>query len=115
MGSQLTFDVMHMKILVTIITVLMAPTCYGEECEIQGKAILWAYDACLWGFETDDTLHPGVIECVEKSEKFMKSVSACEAKRTFKRRICDFVKEHKMDGIDQETCMFEDKALGAIS
>lgn len=103
---------MQMKILTTIIAILIASTCYSEECEIEGKAILWAYDACLWEFETDDTLHPGVIECVEKSEKHMKSVGECEAKRTFKRKICDLAKEYKIEGINQETCMSEDKALG---
>ena len=101
-----------MKILITIIAILIASTCYSEECEIDGKAILWAYDACLWEFETDDTLHPGVIECVEKFEKFMKSVDECEAKRTFKRKICDLAIEYKAEGINQETCMSENKALG---
>ena len=33
----------------------------GSRCEISGDARLWAYDACLWRYETDDTLHPGVI------------------------------------------------------
>lgn len=103
---------MYMKILTTIIAILMASTCYSEECEIDGKAILWAYDACLWEFETDDTLQPGVIECVEKSEKIMKSVGECEAKRTFKRKICDLAIEYRTEGINQETCMSEDKALG---
>jgi hypothetical protein len=105
-------SVMHMKILTTIIAILIASTCYSKECEIAGKAILWAYDACLWEFETDDTLHPRVIGCVEKSEKFMKSVDECEAKRTFKRRICDLAKEYKIEYINPETCMSEDKALG---
>ena len=103
---------MYMKTLTTIIAILMASTCYSEECEIDGKAILWAYDACLWEFETDDTLQPGVIECVEKSEKIMKSVGECEAKRTFKRKICDLAIEYRTEGINQETCMSEDKALG---
>lgn len=101
-----------MKILTTIIAILIASTCYSEECEIEGKAILWVYDACLWEFETDDTLHPGVIECVEKSEKYMKSVSECEAKRSFKRKICDLAKEYEIEGINPGTCMSEDKALG---
>ena len=101
-----------MKTLTTIVAILIASTIYSNECEITGKTILWAYDACLWEFETDDTLHPRVIECVEKSEDFMRSVSECEAKTTFKRRICDLAKEYKIEGINQETCMSEDKALG---
>ena len=100
-----------MKILITIIAILTASTCYSRECEIGGKAILWAYDACLWEFETDDTLHPGVIECVEKSEIFMKSVGECEAKRTFKRKICDLAIEYKTEGVNQETCMIEARSF----
>jgi hypothetical protein len=104
--------VMHIKVLITIITFLVASTCFGEECEISGKAILWAYDACFWEFETDDTLHPEVIKCVEKSEKLMKSVGECKARETFKRKICDLAIEYKTEGINKETCMSKDKALG---
>ena len=103
---------MYIKILITIIATLIASTCYAEECEISGKAILWAYDACFWEFETDDSIHPGVIECVKKSKKLIKSVGACEAKRNFKRKICDLAIEYKTEGINRETCMSEDKALG---
>ena len=102
-----------MKIPITIIALLIASTCYSEECEISGKAILWAYDSCLWEFETDDTLHPSVIECIEKSEKLIKSVGECEAKRKFKRKICDLAIEYKTEGVNKETCMSEDKALGS--
>ena len=102
-----------MKIPITIIALLIASTCYSEECEIRGKAILWAYDSCLWEFETDDTLHPRVIECVEKSEKVIKSIGECEAKRKFKRKICDLAIEYKTEGVNKETCMSEDKALGS--
>ena len=91
---------------------MIASNSYSNECNITGKAILWAYDACLWEFETDDTLHPGVIACVKKSEKLITSVGECEAKITFKRRICDLAKEYNTEDINQETCMSEDKALG---
>ena len=101
-----------MKILIAIVSMLMVSTCYSEECQIHGKAILWAYDACLWEFETDDTLHPGIIACVKKSEKFMKSVGECEAKRVFKRKICQLAIENKIEDIDQKKCLSEDKALG---
>ena len=106
------FMVRHMKTLTIIVAILIASNIYSNECEITGKTILWAYDACLWEFETDDTLHPGVIECVKKSENFMMTVSECEAKITFKRKICVLAKEYKAEGIDQETCMSKDKALG---
>lgn len=103
---------MYIKILATIIAFLFASTCYSAECEISGKAILWAYDACLWEYETDDTLHPGVMKCVAKYEKHMKTVGECEAKRTFKHKICDLAEKYRIKDINPETCMSEDKALG---
>jgi hypothetical protein len=30
-------------------------------CEIKGPAVQWAYDACMSRYETDDSLHPGVM------------------------------------------------------
>ena len=39
-----------------------------EERSISGRAILWAYDSRFWKYETDDSIHPGVIECVEASQ-----------------------------------------------
>jgi len=101
-----------MKILTTIFAILIASTYHSKECEISGKGILWAYDACLWEFETDDTLHPGVIECVDKSEKIIKSMGECDAKRKFKHKICNLAIEYKTEGINKETCMSEDKPLG---
>ena len=46
----------------------------GADCEISGDARLWAYDACLWRYETDDTLHPGVIDCIEKNQSLIAEV-----------------------------------------
>ena len=82
------------------------------ECEISGKAILWAYDACFWKHETDDSIHPGVLKCVDQGEKLIEKVGQCEAKRIFKSRICAMAKEWKIEGIDPETCMSSDKPLG---
>ena len=103
---------MHFKTLTLMFTILIASTSYSKECEVNGKAILWAYDACLWQYETDDTLHPGVIECVNISEKTIKTVGTCEAKKIFKRKICDLAIKYSEEYINQEACMNEDKALG---
>jgi hypothetical protein len=102
-----------MKKFICIIFLLMPFISDAGECKISGKAILWAYDACFWEYETDDSLHPGVIECVNEGEKLIKKVGTCEAKRIFKSRICAMAKEWKIEGIDPETCMSSDKPLGS--
>lgn len=84
----------------------------AEECEISGKAILWAYDACFWEHETDDSIHPGVIECVNEGQKLIGRVGTCEAKRIFKSRICAMAEEWKIEGIAPKTCMSHDRPLG---
>ena len=101
-----------MKIFTCIILLLVQFGCAAKECEISGKAILWAYDACFWEYETDDSIHPGVIYCVEEKQKLIEKVGACEAKRKFKSRICDMAKEFKIKDVNPETCMSSDMPLG---
>ena len=102
-----------MKEVICIIFLLIPFISAAGECNISGKAILWAYDACYWEYETDDSIHPGVIECVNEGEKLIDKVGACESKRIFKSRICAMAKEWKIEGIDTKTCMSSDKPLGS--
>ena len=102
-----------MKIFICILFLLMPFSSTAEECKISGKAILWAYDVCFWEHETDDSIHPGVIECVEEGQKLIERVGTCEAKRIFKSRICDMAKEWKIEEIDPQTCMSSDRPLGS--
>ena len=102
-----------MKKFICIIFLLIPFISDAGECKISGKAILWAYDACFWKYETDDSIHPGVIECVNEGKKLIKKVGTCEAKRIFKSRICAMAKEWKIEGIDPKTCMSSDKPLGS--
>ena len=102
-----------MKPFLVILIVLFTLNSYSKECEISGRAILWAYDSCFWEYETDDSIHPEVVKCVTKAEKFIDSVSSCEAKRKFKQKICDLAREYDVDGIDPRNCMSCDKALGS--
>jgi hypothetical protein len=67
----------------------------------------------FWEYETDDSIHPGVIECVNEGKKLIKKVGTCEAKRIFKSRICAMAKEWKIEGIDPKTCMSSDTPLGS--
>ena len=101
-----------MKIIAGFILLLVPFSTIAEACEISGKAILWAYDVCFWQHETDDSLHPGVIDCVEEGEQVIARVGTCEAKRLFKSRICDMAIKCETEGIDPETCMSTDRPLG---
>ena len=101
-----------MKKLICIIFLLIPFISAARECKISGEAILWAYDACFWEYETDDSIHPGVIQCINEGKKLIKKVGTCEAKRIFKSRICAMAKEWKIEGIDPETCMSSDNPLG---
>ena len=85
----------------------------GSHCEISGDARLWAYDACLWRYETDDTLHPGVISCADKNQALIAKVGSCQAKRIFKDRICTLARQWQLKEPDPTTCMNVDRPLGA--
>jgi len=84
----------------------------GSSCEISGDALLWAYDACLWRSETDDTLHLVVISCVDKNRALIAKVGACQAKRIFKGRICTLARQWQLEEPDPSTCMAVDRPLG---
>ena len=103
---------MRSMILLALLLALHAVNA-GSRCEISGDAHLWAYDACLWRYETDDTLHPGVIDCVEKNQALISEVGSCQAKRIFKSRICTLAREWKLKEPDPTTCMTLDRPLGA--
>ena len=85
----------------------------ADDCEISGRAVLWAYDSCFWEHETDDSIHPGVIECVDKAKKIIDMHGECQAKRLFKSRICDFAKNWGFTEPNPETCMSLDRPLGS--
>jgi len=56
-----------MKVAVLLLAFLYLSV-MAEECSISGRAILWAYDSCYWKYETDGSIHPEVIECVDASQ-----------------------------------------------
>lgn len=103
---------MRPEIILTLLLVL--PVAHARpSCEISGDAHLWAYDACLWRYETDDTLHPGVISCIDKSQALITKVGSCQAKRIFKDRICILARQWQLEDPDPTTCMTVDRPLGA--
>jgi hypothetical protein len=102
-----------MKKIIYIIFLSVPYISSAGECNISGKAILWAYDACFWEYETDDSIHPGVIECVNEGKELINKLGTCEAKHVFKSRICTMAKKWEIEGIDPDTCMSSDKPLGS--
>lgn len=66
----------------------MASVACAEECNIEGDANLWAYDMCFSVHETDDSIHPGVIECVDEAQYKIREIGECSAKSLFKERMC---------------------------
>lgn len=99
--------------IVFVSIILLSSLAQADDCEISGKAILWAYDACFWQYETDDSLHPGVIDCVKSARQDIKAHGECPAKRIFKSRICELAKQWGLDEPDPQTCMSIDKPLGS--
>ena len=100
-----------MKYLLLLI-IFVSSAVVAEDCEITGRAILWAYDACFWEYETDDSIHPGVIECVEKAQADIEDMGECESRRKFKTKICDIATKWDNKAPNPETCMKIDRALG---
>ena len=102
------------SLLLVILAIMFSGTAQSESrCEISGDAQLWAYDACFWRFETDDSIHPGVLKCANKNIALISKVGSCQAKRIFKDRICAIARKQKLSDPDPNTCMTSDKPLGA--
>ena len=95
-----------------LLTILVSSATDVEDCEITGKAILWAYDTCFWEYETDDSIHPGVIDCVKNAQLRIESMGECGSKRLFKTKICNLAKKWNLKTPNPETCMKLDKPLG---
>ncbi|MEZ0231303.1 MAG: hypothetical protein ACAH12_00565 [Methylophilaceae bacterium] len=81
-------------------------------CEIKGEAIFWAYDACLWRYETDDSLHPEVMACADRAQHLIKTKGTCRAKRIFKERICLLIQQTEDNYSTLQTCMDDASVVG---
>lgn len=101
----------EMKFTVLLL-VLVAEPVVASPCEITGSADLWSYDSCLWRYETDDTIHPEVLKCVERNRSVIQRHGSCGAKRIFKDRICRLVVQEESGPDAMVACISEDKALG---
>lgn len=59
-----------MQIMNKFIYILVLATSFSlsKECRIDGNPVLWAYDMCLSMNETDDSIHPGVMSCIDSAQ-----------------------------------------------
>ncbi|MFD2168287.1 hypothetical protein ACFSJY_18665 [Thalassotalea euphylliae] len=97
-----------MRILILILLLLTFST-FAKECKVEGKAIWWSYDLCLTNYETDDTLHPEVLKCVDILEKEIETLGACKAKMQFKSKLC---KQYSNNEIELSHCLNHNIHLG---
>ena len=82
-------------------------------CEIKGPATLWAYDSCMSRYETDDSLHPGVMACADRGQRLIQAKGECKAKRIFKERICRLLQQTGDRRSSLQSCMQDPSVVGS--
>ena len=82
-------------------------------CEIKGPAVHWLYDACMSRYETDDSLHPGVMACADHGQHLVKVKGECTAKRIFKERMCLLLQQSDNRRISLNACMQDPSVIGS--
>jgi hypothetical protein len=100
------------SLILLVLMLAISDTQAESSCEISGNARLWAYDASLWRYETDDTLHPSVMDCADENLALIDEMGDCQAKHIFKERICTLARQWNLKDPDPATCMSVDKPLG---
>jgi hypothetical protein len=58
----------------------------GPACPIDGEPVQWIADYCMSKLETDDEI--AAAECIAR-ELTVQHASACDARRHYKRAMCD--------------------------
>ena len=82
-------------------------------CEIKGPAMHWAYDACMGRYETDDSLHPGVMACADRAQRLIRAKGGCKAKRIFKEQMCLLLQLPADRRSSQQACMQDPGVVGS--
>ena len=85
----------------------------ATQCEIKGPAVHWAYDACMSRYETDDSLHPGVMACVGRGQRLVQIKGECTAKRVFKERMCMLLQQSDDRRSSLKACMQDPSVIGS--
>ncbi len=81
----------------------MSAAAMAEDCPVSGKVEHWVIDYCLWINESDDLSQAGVQECHKAEQKQASTMTSCEAKRYFKRKICE-VHAYYDDSFSADKC-----------
>jgi len=74
--------------LPVVIAIAAATAVRASACEIPGYAERWALASCFYQHETDDELHPGVLECFD-AWRSSRSNDDCVEKHVLKTRLCE--------------------------
>lgn len=67
--------------------------------------------ACFWRCETEDVLHPCVINSADKNHALITKAGCCQVKHTFKDRMCNIAVPLQLNDPEPATCMADDKPL----
>lgn len=95
------------------ILLAVTPTHAASQCEIEGEAIFCAYDSCMWRYETDDSLNPGVMACADSAQLLIKKEGDCIAKRILKERICQISQKTEGRHRSVQHCMRDPEMVGS--
>lgn len=75
--------------------------------------MFWGYDACMYRYETDDSLHPGVMACADHAQRLIRTNGSCIAKRVFKERICLLIQQMEGRRESLSACMQDPGVIGS--
>ena len=120
-SSQCRFPARHnsgvrpwMKIALFLAAVAITSAAQAAPlCEIKGQAVHWAYDACMGRHETDDSLHPRVVACVDRAQRLIRAKGECKAKRIFKKRVCVLLQKTADRRSSLQACMQDPSVVGS--
>jgi len=93
-----------------ILSIFLVFAFKSYSCEIKGPAEFWSYDNCFWKHETDDSLNPNVIACVDYNSVMIEKLGNCNAKKRFKFEIC--VLNEKYNNESLSACLATNEPLG---
>src|SRR5205085_2896624 len=95
-----------------LVALIAAATCAAEpaRCPIEGSRTHWAADFCMAKLQTDDEI--AASECIaeEIARRFQ---SECEAKRYYKRAMCEAAVSKKYRGGTLAECLADRSFIGA--
>jgi hypothetical protein len=64
-------------------------------------------------YETDDSLHPGVMACADRGQRLIRIKGECTAKRIFKERMCLLLQQTDDRRSSIKACMQDPSVVGS--